>query len=67
MQETQVRSPIQKDPVCRRATKPVHVPQLLSLFSRAREPQLMKPMRPRACAPQREATAMRSLRVATKE
>ena len=50
------------------------VPQLLSLCSRAHEPQLLSPHAttteahvPRACAlQQREATAMRSLRTATK-
>ena len=31
-----------------------HVPQLLSLCSIAREPQLLKPARPRDCAPQQE-------------
>ena len=48
-------------------------PQLLSLCSRAREPQLLSPHAttteahaPRARAPQREATAMRSLRATTK-
>ena len=38
-----------------------HVPQLLILCSRAREPQLLKPTCPRACVPQllgpRAATA----------
>ena len=32
-------------------------PQLLSLCSRAREPQLLKPMRSRACAPRQEKPA----------
>ena len=31
-----------------------HAPQLLSLCSRALEPQLLKPSNPRACAPQQE-------------
>ena len=50
------------------------VPQLLSLHSRAGEPQLLSPRvtttearAPRACAPQqREAPAVRSPRTATK-
>ena len=41
MQETQVQFLIQEDPTCVRATKPV--PQPLSSFSRAGEPQLLKP------------------------
>ena len=41
------------DPACCRATKP-HVSQLLSLCSRARGPQLLKPECPRARAPQQE-------------
>ena len=47
------------------------VPQLMSLHSRAREPQLLSPCAatteacaPRACAPRREATAMRGPRTA---
>ena len=51
----------------------VPAPQLLSLRSRAHEPQLLSPCTttteshmPRACAPQREATAMRSPCTATK-
>ena len=40
MQETQVRSLNQEDPTCCGATRP-HVPQLLSPFSKAREPQLL--------------------------
>ena len=49
MQETWVRSLVWEDPACCRATKPVHhnywacVPQLLSLLSRACEPQLLSP------------------------
>ena len=43
-----------------------HAPQLLSLHSRAWEPQLLKPACPRAHAPTREATAMRSTCTATK-
>ena len=49
------------------------MPQLLSLCSRAREPQLLSPRAtttearvPRAYAPQREATTMRSPRTAMK-
>ena len=42
MQGTQVRALVQKDPTCRGATKP-SAPQLLSLHSRAREPQLLSP------------------------
>ena len=40
MQGTRVRSLVQEDPTCHRATK-YHVPQLLNLHSRAREPQLL--------------------------
>ena len=47
--------PDQEDPTCRS-----HVPQLLSLCSRARELQLLKPRSPR------EATAMRGLCTSTK-
>ena len=39
-QETWVRSLVREDPTCRRATKPVHQ-KLLSLCSRACEPQLL--------------------------
>ena len=42
MQGTRVQALVQKDPTCRGATK--HVLQLLSLCSRALEPQLLKPM-----------------------
>ena len=42
MQGTQVQSLVQKDTTCREATKP-RVLQLLSLCSRAREPQQEKP------------------------
>ena len=59
-QETQVQSLVQEDPTYRGATKPC-VPQLLSLCSRAREPQLLSPRAttteartPRARAPQQE-------------
>ena len=41
-QETRVRALVQEDPTCRGATKPP-VPQLLSLRSRAHEPQLLSP------------------------
>ena len=41
MQGAQVWSLVLEDPTCRGATKPV--PQLLSLCSRAREPQLLSP------------------------
>ena len=60
MQGTRVRSLVREDPTCCRATKPVH-PQLLSLCSRAREPQLLSPRAttneacvPRAHVPQQE-------------
>ena len=42
MQGTRVRALLWEDPTCRGATKP-HVPQLLSLCSRACEPQLLSP------------------------
>ena len=42
MQGTRVRALVREDPTCCRATKPM-TPQLLSLRSRAREPQLLKP------------------------
>ena len=67
MQGTLVRALVREDPTCRRATKPVRhnywasVPQLLSLCSRAREPQLLSPRATateastlRARAPQQE-------------
>ena len=61
MQGTWVRALVQEDPTRHRATKPVCVPQLLSLRSRAREPQLPNPCAtttearvPRACALQQE-------------
>ena len=41
VQGTRVPALVREDPTCRGATKPV--PQLLSLRSRAREPQLLKP------------------------
>ena len=40
-QETWVRSLVQEGPTCCRAIEPI-VPQILSLCSRAREPQLLK-------------------------
>ena len=53
MQETWVQSLTQEDPTCYRATKPMW-PQLPSLCFSAREPQLLKPMRPRASTQQQE-------------
>ena len=60
MQETRVRALVWEDPTCRRATKPC-APQLLSLRSTARDPQLLSPRAttteactPRARAPQQE-------------
>ena len=60
MQGTRVRAPVWEDPTCRRATK-ARAPQLLSLCSRAREPQLLSPWAttteahvPKAHAPQQE-------------
>ena len=41
---TRVRALVQEDPTCHGATK-ARGPQLLSLRSRAREPQLLKPAR----------------------
>ena len=43
MQGTWVQSLVLEGPTCRGATKPVHAPQLFSLCSRAREPQLLRP------------------------
>ena len=58
MQGTQVRSLVREDLTCHRAIK-ARAPQLLSLCSRAREPQLLSPRAattevsaPRASAPQ---------------
>ena len=72
MQGIRVRGLVLEDPTCHGATNPVR-PQLLNLCSRAREPQLLSPCAtttearaPRARAPQREATAMRSPRTAEK-
>ena len=42
MQGTRVRALLWEDPTCRGAIKPC-APQLLSLRSRAREPQLLSP------------------------
>ena len=39
-----------------------HMPQLLSLFSRTREPQLLKPLSPRDLAPQQEKPPQREAR-----
>ena len=57
IQGTWVRALVQEDPTCRGATKPVHYNQLLSLRSRAREPQLLSPRATttEACAPQQRA------------
>ena len=52
MQETQVRSLIQEDPTCLKATKPVN--QNHYICSGARKPKLLKPTHPWAHAPQRE-------------
>ena len=43
MQGTWVRAVVQEDTTCHGVAKPVRVPQLLSLCSRARKPQLLKP------------------------
>ena len=60
MQGTRVQSLVREDPTCHGATKP-RASQLLSLCSRAREPQLLSPRAatteacaPRARAPQQE-------------
>ena len=53
MQGTWVWSLVQEDSTCREATKPEHR-QLLSLHSRAREPQQLKPECPGICALQQE-------------
>ena len=59
VQGTRVRSLVQEDPTCRGAPK-AHAPQLLSLRSRAREPQLSlhatttEAHTPRTRAPQQE-------------
>ena len=73
MQGTQVPSLVPEDPTCRGATKPVRhnywacAPEPTNHNCWARVPQLLEPACPRACAPQqRQATAMRSLRTATK-
>ena len=42
MQGTRIRALVREDPTCRGATKP-RASQLLSLCSRAREPQLLSP------------------------
>ena len=52
MQETQVRSLIQEDPTCLKATKPVNHNHYIC--SGARKPKLLKPTHPWAHAPQRE-------------
>ena len=60
MQGTRVRSLVREDPTCRGATKS-RAPQLLSLRSRACQPQLLSPhaattaaRAPRVRAPQQE-------------
>ena len=60
MQGTWVQALVREDPTCRGATKPC-APQLLSLCSRAREPQMLSPRAttteactPKACASQQE-------------
>ena len=60
MQGTWVRALVQEDPTCHGVTKPI-APQLLSLQSRARVPQLLSPRTtttearvPRTRAPQQE-------------
>ena len=71
MQGTRVRSLVWEDPTCLGAAKPVHhnywacALEPVSHNYWARMPQLLKPAHPRAHAPQREATAMRSPRTAT--
>ena len=63
MREPQVRPLIQEDPMCRRATKPVRrncgawEPQLWALGRR-----LLKPVRPRLCAPQQRKPQQREAR-----
>ena len=64
MQGTRVWALVQEDPIRHGAAKPV--PQLLSLCSRARKPQLLSPRAttteahvPRACAPQRKKPPQR--------
>ena len=51
MQGPWVRSLVWEDSTCRGVTKPC-VPQLLNRCSKAWEPQLLKPVSPRACAQQ---------------
>ena len=60
VQGTRVRALVQEDPTCRGATKPIE-PQLLSPRAATTEAHA-----PRACALQREATAMRTPRTAMK-
>ena len=54
MQRTRVRALVQEDPTYRGAT---HAPQLLSLRSRGREPQLLSP---RATTTDRKSTRLNS-------
>ena len=55
MQETQVWSLVQEDPICCGAPKPVcHNYWAWSSWARALELQLLKSAHPRACAPQQE-------------
>ena len=55
IQGTQAQSLVQKDTTCRKATKPLG-PQLLSLRSRAREPQQEKPLQWEALTRQLESS-----------
>ena len=57
MQGTRVPALVREDPTCRGATKP-SVPQLLSLCSRAREPQLLSPRATTTEAHARRARAL---------
>ena len=54
MQETRICSLVWEGLTCLGAIKP-SAPPLPSLRSRARELQLLKPKRPRACAPQKRS------------
>ena len=67
MQETGVQSLIREDPTCLEANKAL-LPQLLTLCSRALEPQLLKPahLESRLCS-KRSHSATRSPLTATRE
>ena len=60
MQGTRVRALVREDSTCHGATKPVHhncwacAPEPVSHNYWVRVPQLLKPVCPRACAPQQE-------------